>query len=133
MRLGSACTMRSTLSAWNFQGCSSMSAVFSKALRMSNVSAYGRRSAKIVIQLALDRLARHYGYAASTKGPTRANVRTWLANDAAFSVDELCYGRQRCIRLSANPLHHRTQAVGALRRKIFAKADMVEQRQGIDI
>lgn len=91
------------------------------------------RSAKIVIQLALDRLARHYGYAASTKGPTRANVRTWLANDAAFSVDELCYGRQRCIRLSANPLHHRTQAVGALRRKIFAKADMVEQRQGIDI
>ena len=47
------------------------------------------RSAKIVIQLALDRLARHYGYAASTKGPTCADVRTWLANDAAFSVDEL--------------------------------------------
>ncbi|MBI2716081.1 MAG: DNA replication protein [Rhizobiales bacterium] len=45
------------------------------------------RSAKVVLQLALDRLARHYGYAAQTSGRAHAAVRTWLADDAAFSVD----------------------------------------------
>ena len=45
------------------------------------------RSAKIVLQLALERLARHYGYAGATRGPTSAPIRTWLADDAAFSVD----------------------------------------------
>jgi hypothetical protein len=42
------------------------------------------RSAKIVLQLALDRLARHYGL--SNDGPGHAHVRTWLADDAGFSV-----------------------------------------------
>jgi len=45
------------------------------------------RSAKVVLQLALDRLARHYGYAAQTKGREKAPIRIWLAEDAAFSVD----------------------------------------------
>ena len=45
------------------------------------------RSAKVVLQLALDRLARHYGYAAQASGHARVPVRTWLADDAAFSVD----------------------------------------------
>ncbi len=45
------------------------------------------RSAKIVLQLALDRLARHYGYAAQTKGRSHAAIRTWLAEGAAFSVE----------------------------------------------
>jgi hypothetical protein len=36
---------------------------------------------------AHDRLARHYGYAAQAKGRAHAAVRTWLADDAAFSVD----------------------------------------------
>lgn len=45
------------------------------------------RSAKIVLQLALERLARHYGYAARTSGRTHPHVRTWLADDAKFSVD----------------------------------------------
>jgi hypothetical protein len=40
-----------------------------------------------VLQLALDRLARHYGYAPSTSGRTRSRVRTWLADDAEFGVD----------------------------------------------
>ena len=44
------------------------------------------RSAKIVLQLALDRLARHYGYAAQAKGRTHAPLRTWLAEGAEFSV-----------------------------------------------
>jgi hypothetical protein len=45
------------------------------------------RSAKIVLQLALDRLARHYGYAAQTKGRSHAAIRTWLAEGAAFGVE----------------------------------------------
>ena len=45
------------------------------------------RSAKIVLQLALERLARHYGYAARASGRTHSHVRTWLADDAKFSVD----------------------------------------------
>jgi hypothetical protein len=42
------------------------------------------RSAKIVLQLGLDRLARHYGLAREATGPANAYVRTWLAADAAF-------------------------------------------------
>jgi len=49
--------------------------------------AWPARSGKVVLQLALDRLARHYGYAAQARGPARARVKTWLADDAAFSVD----------------------------------------------
>jgi hypothetical protein len=45
------------------------------------------RSAKVVLQLALDRLARHYGYAAQTRGRKDAAIRTWLADDAAFHVE----------------------------------------------
>lgn len=45
------------------------------------------RSAKVVLQLALDRLARHYGYAAQTKGRSHAAIRTWLAEGATFSVE----------------------------------------------
>jgi hypothetical protein len=42
------------------------------------------RSAKVVLQLALDRLARHYGYRRELRGALRQSVRTWLADDAAF-------------------------------------------------
>jgi len=49
--------------------------------------AWPARSGKVVLQLALDRLARHYGYASQTRGPPGAKVRTWLADDAAFSVE----------------------------------------------
>jgi len=44
------------------------------------------RSAKVVLQLGLDRLARHYGLGAQAGGPARADVLTWLAEDAAFTV-----------------------------------------------
>jgi hypothetical protein len=43
------------------------------------------RSAKIVLQLGLDRLARHYGLREEARGDARARVRTWLAADATFS------------------------------------------------
>lgn len=42
------------------------------------------RSAKIVLQLALDRLARHYGLRDEVRGDANARVRTWLAADAGF-------------------------------------------------
>lgn len=47
--------------------------------------AWPARSAKLVLQLGLERLARHYGYASRAKGPRRAAVRTWLAEDAVFT------------------------------------------------
>jgi hypothetical protein len=43
------------------------------------------RSAKVVLQLALDRLARHYGLRPEAHGRGRADIRTWLADDAAFT------------------------------------------------
>jgi hypothetical protein len=51
--------------------------------------AWPTRSAKIVLQLALDRLARHYGYAAKATGNGHAPVRTWLAEGAEFKVDSV--------------------------------------------
>lgn len=41
------------------------------------------RSAKVVLQLALDRLARHYGLRSDASG-TGAAIRTWLTDDAIF-------------------------------------------------
>jgi hypothetical protein len=51
--------------------------------------AWPTRSAKIVLQLALDRLARHYGYAAKATGNGHAPIRTWLAEGAEFKVDSV--------------------------------------------
>jgi hypothetical protein len=39
--------------------------------------AWPARSGKVVLQLALARLARHYGYSARARGLARAPVRTW--------------------------------------------------------
>jgi hypothetical protein len=44
------------------------------------------RSAKVVLQLALDRLARHYGLRAEAHGHAHPSIRAWLAPDAAFVV-----------------------------------------------
>jgi hypothetical protein len=49
--------------------------------------AWPARSGKVVLEFALDRLARHYGHASQTRGPAGAQVRTWLADDATFSVE----------------------------------------------
>ena len=49
------------------------------------------RSAKVVLQLGLDRLARHYGYWRRSAWHARAPVRTWLAPDAGFAWRECEY------------------------------------------
>jgi hypothetical protein len=49
--------------------------------------AWPPRSAKVVLQLGLDRLARHYGIAAEVRGKAKAAITTWLAEDAAFRVE----------------------------------------------
>jgi len=51
--------------------------------------AWPARSAKVVLQLALDRLARHYGYAAQATGRAHAAVRTWMAEDAELVMPEI--------------------------------------------
>jgi hypothetical protein len=46
------------------------------------------RSAKLVLQLGLDRLARHYGLTREAQGPAHGSVRTWLAPDAMWVVED---------------------------------------------
>ncbi len=44
------------------------------------------RSAKVVLQLALEKLARHYGYQSQANGKARAPIRIWLAEDTDFET-----------------------------------------------
>lgn len=46
------------------------------------------RAAKVVLGLGLDRLARHYGLAASIRGRERARSRAWLAPGARPTIEE---------------------------------------------
>jgi len=45
------------------------------------------RSARIVLSLALDRLARHYGIFSEARGPARTRTRTWQAEGARPTMD----------------------------------------------
>jgi len=45
------------------------------------------RSGKVVLQLGLDRLARHYGLADAACGPARGSIRTWVDADSGFVVE----------------------------------------------
>jgi hypothetical protein len=44
------------------------------------------RSAKVVLQLGLDRLARYYGYGTVARGATHATIRTWITGDGVEEI-----------------------------------------------
>jgi hypothetical protein len=46
------------------------------------------RTARVVLSLALDRLARHYGIESEARGPVRSGTRAWQADDARPTLDE---------------------------------------------
>jgi hypothetical protein len=46
-----------------------------------------RRTSKVVLGLALDRLARHYRIVVQITGKNRANIRSWQAEDARPTMD----------------------------------------------
>lgn len=46
-----------------------------------------QRCAKVVVQLGLDRLARHYGLAEQARGFARAPIRTWTEPDAELAAE----------------------------------------------
>lgn len=46
------------------------------------------RSAKVVLQLALNLLARHYGLGTEARGCNRASLRVWVASDVELAIDE---------------------------------------------
>jgi hypothetical protein len=48
--------------------------------------AWPPRSAKVVLQLALDKLARHYGFRREAQGRTRAEMRSWIAPDPVLAA-----------------------------------------------
>ena len=46
------------------------------------------RSAKVVLRLALDRLARHYGYQSEVIGQTAAKMRSWASADSEADTED---------------------------------------------
>ncbi len=46
-----------------------------------------QRCAKVVLQLGLDRLARHYGLAEVAHGRARAPIRTWVEAEAGLAAE----------------------------------------------
>jgi hypothetical protein len=46
-----------------------------------------RSSARVVLQLGLERLARHYGYDAEAVGKAKAQIRTWNAKSAEAAAE----------------------------------------------
>jgi hypothetical protein len=64
---------------------------FLKALaEVESERGWPARSGKVVLQLGLERLARHYGLDTEARGRNHGKVRTWLAPDAAFVVGLEC-------------------------------------------
>ncbi|MBI4276027.1 MAG: DNA replication protein [Rhizobiales bacterium] len=86
--IGARQSIRSTLDAVGpeFAGLLLDICCFLKGLAdIERERSWPARSGKVVLQLALDRLARHYGFGAIARGAPRPRVQTWLAPDVAFT------------------------------------------------
>ena len=60
---------------------------FSKGLRLVEAErGWPRRSAKLVLRIGLDQVARHLGLSAAAQGPQRGRQRGWMGEDARPSV-----------------------------------------------
>lgn len=71
---------------------------FEKGLEgLEKQAGWPTRSAKVILQLALDRLAAHYGLVSSTTGPARSVIKHWGTADYRPTID----GRKR----NDNPDH----------------------------
>ena len=93
-----------------------------------------QRAAKVVLQLALTRLARHYGLLAPEPSPGARRMRHW--GDDGLPADARCLalaswrasrGGQRA-RIVADALDHGEEAVRALRRQVLLEAQLGEER-----
>jgi Domain of unknown function (DUF6456) len=84
----SGCVTRSTAPGPEFASLLLDFCCFLKGLEdVERERVWQARSAEVVRQLALDRLARHYGYMATVRGYGHAAVWTLLADDAIFRVE----------------------------------------------
>ncbi len=95
-----------------------------------------QRTAKIVLGLALDRLARHYGIRSEIRGP-RARPDARLARAGCKADDQRMRksggASQRRLRVGADAVDHRAKAVRALRREVFAESKLLEKRDRIGV
>ena len=101
-----------------------------------------QRAGKVVLELALNRLARRAGSMSpeETHGPQKG-IRHWGSDDSA---DARCVAPQgRSVnrrsaldgeaRILADPLHHGEDAVRALGRQVFFKMQAAEHGIGVDV
>ena len=109
--------------------------LLSQAARQCRARAWlAAASAKVALQLGLDRLARHYGLQWRSARGKAAAMRTWLGGRRRVHVSVSVTGRDRLTPVASavlasrlDAVDHGAEAVGALRREVVAQAELLEQ------